>query len=352
MALSAYHAGNMLPRHSISVSESEMPEYYTTLGPEWSSIETPVFQSAFMGVNPPYCTESMVPSTILTPISLPDHTFHSSPVLSHQSQDYSLQDYQYGVNDSMSQPQGLGISAPFPAEFPRTTTPNAGYAYAPDDTHYGLGQTPLMSPSAPSAKHMKRTPSQTPGRETPINILPHPEGVQRMERERHTARHSPLPHPRPRAPGRGRRDPQAETEDAFVEGLRQQNLAWKVVREMFRQRFNKDASEARLQMRLLRRRKERLARWDDNDIQLLLNAHDMWESEKFQFVADKIKELGASKEYTSEQCRSQLRLLDVKQSRRGGGDTSPTCMSDPPHSPAPSLSRKRARSESEDEEEN
>lgn len=115
---------------------------------------------------------------------------------------------------------------------------------------------------------MRRTTSQTPSRDTPIDILPHPEGVQRMERELHTARHTPLPHPRPRAPGRGRRDPRAEAEDAFVEGLRQQNLAWKFVREMFRQRFNKDASEARLQMRLLRRRKERLARWDDNDVSM------------------------------------------------------------------------------------
>lgn len=208
----------------------------------------------------------MVSSSILTPISLPDQSFRPSPVLSHHSQEFSPRDYQYGINDSMSQPQGLGISAPFPADYPRTTAPSNSYVYAPDDAHYGRGQNPIMSPSGPPTKRLKRTPSQTPSRDIPINILPHPEGVQRMERERHTVRNSPLPHPRPRAPGRGRRDPQAEAEDAFVEGLRQQNLAWKVVREMFRQRFNKDASEARLQMRLLRRRKERLARWDDNDV--------------------------------------------------------------------------------------
>jgi hypothetical protein len=35
---------------------------------------------------------------------------------------------------------------------------------------------------------------------------------------------------------------------------------------MFREKFNKDASEARLQMRMLRRRKERLTRWDENDV--------------------------------------------------------------------------------------
>jgi hypothetical protein len=37
---------------------------------------------------------------------------------------------------------------------------------------------------------------------------------------------------------------------------------------MFREKFNKDASEARLQMRMLRRRKERLARWDENDVSM------------------------------------------------------------------------------------
>lgn len=109
-------------------------------------------------------------------------------------------------------------------------------------------------------------------------------------------------------------------------------------------------------------------------VQLLLNAHEMWESEKYQFVADKvshllfcvqgyvscssadcllqIKELGASKEYTPEQCRAQLRLLDTKNSRDLDG-ASPAAISDPPHSPSmPPMSRKRVRSESLDEDEN
>lgn len=81
---------------------------------------------------------------------------------------------------------------------------------------------------------------------------------------------APLPTPtapqKGRGYGRGRRDPQAEEEDAFVENLREQNVAWKVVRDEFQKTFNKETSEARLQMRLLRRRKERLTRWDENDV--------------------------------------------------------------------------------------
>lgn len=94
-----------------------------------------------------------------------------------------------------------------------------------------------------------------------------------MERERKSGHGIKMP-PRPRPAGRGRRDPQAEEEDAFVEELREQSHAWKVVTEMFRQRFKKDASEARLQMRLSRRKKDRLARWDDRDVSMLQDHGD------------------------------------------------------------------------------
>lgn len=88
-----------------------------------------------------------------------------------------------------------------------------------------------------------------------------------MEQDRQNPQPSNMP-PRPRAPGRGRRDPQAEEEDAFVENLRNDNVAWKIVREEFQQRFHKDASEARLQMRLLRRQRERVAHWDESDVSM------------------------------------------------------------------------------------
>lgn len=206
---------------------------------------------------------------ILTPISLPDSSFRPSPVVSHQSQEYRPQEYRY-INDPIVQPQGLGINAPFPSEYPQTTAPTSiNYAYAHDHLHYGLGQTPSASPQAPHSKRMKRTPSQTPSRDTPINIRPNPEGMERMERDRERKNSQPSPPimpPKPRAPGRGRRDPQAEEEDVFVENLRDQKVSWKLVRDMFCEHFNKDATEARLQMRLLRRKKERKARWEDADV--------------------------------------------------------------------------------------
>ena len=102
-----------------------------------------------------------------------------------------------------------------------------------------------------------------------MSILPNPAGLQRLEQERRGGQtESDSQRQRSRAPGRGRKDPKAEEEDGFVERLREQNYAWKVIREMFQERYNKDASEARLQMRLSRRRKERLARWDENDVSM------------------------------------------------------------------------------------
>lgn len=211
-----------------------------------------------------------MPPSILTPVSLPDSSFRPSPAVGHHSPEYPSQeyDYEYGYNiNSSIAPQGLGIIAPFPGDFPQSLPPSSGYVYAPDDLQFQMGGTPSTSPPAPPPKKVRRiSRSHTPSRDTPINILPHPEGVERIERERQNPRPPPLPNPRPRGAGRGRRDPQTEEEDAFVEELRQQNTAWKIVRQQFVKKFNKEASEARLQMRLLRRRKERLTRWEDQDV--------------------------------------------------------------------------------------
>lgn len=225
-----------------------------------------------MGINSSFCTEPLVPPSILTPTSLPDSSFRPSPVLSHHhdSQDYASQEYRYSIGHSIA-PQGLGISAPFPSDFPRTTAPSSSYVYAPDDLQFPLGTTPI-SPQGPPPKRMKRTSSQsqTPSRDAPVNILPHPDGIERIERERQNHLRPPaILHPRPRAPGRGRRDPQAEEEDAFVEDLRKKNTSWRVIRELFREKYDKDATEARLQMRLKRRRGKPMTNWEENDVSTL-----------------------------------------------------------------------------------
>ncbi|KAJ5960098.1 uncharacterized protein N7479_007248 [Penicillium vulpinum] len=338
----------MSNRSDIPCSE-EMSEYYENMPAHWPQIPP----TPFLGVTSPYCTDNMAQSSMLTPISLSDGSFRPSPAISHHSHGYYTQEYQYNLNDPLSAPLGLGIIAPFPDDFPRSSAPSPAYMYAPEpsEIQHSAAQTPSQSPQGPPPSKRARHPSSdTPSREkpgnTPINIAPNPEGLLRMEHERqHNIQPSPPILPRIRAPGRGRRDPQAEDEDAFVEELRDRQTSWKQVRQEFRDRFNKDASEARLQMRLHRRLRERMVRWEESDIKLLIRAHGTWARDKFHYLSDKMKELGGTRLYSPDQCRTQLQLLDAKEQHRDRASESPSAMSDP--TPITStVSRKRPRAQS------
>ncbi|CAG8888470.1 unnamed protein product [Penicillium egyptiacum] len=275
----------------------ELREYYEGIPAHWPEIPA----TPFVGSYSPYCTESLAPNGILTPISLPDSSFHASPAISYHGHGYHVHEYhQYTINDPLSAPVGLGISAPFPSDYPRSSAPDPAYLYAPNPSgiQHGVGRTPSQSPQGPPpakrARHpssdasSREQPSNSPSN-TPISIAPNPEGVLRMEQDRQHVQPTPHILPKIRAPGRGRRDPQAEEEDAFVEELRDRQTAWKVVREEFRERFDKDASEARLQMRLHRRLRERMVRWEESDIKLLIRAHGIWAKDKFHYLSDKVR---------------------------------------------------------------
>ncbi|CAG7999464.1 unnamed protein product [Penicillium nalgiovense] len=359
----------MSNRPDIPCSE-EMREYYEGIPAHWPEMPA----TPFVGSRSPYCTEPLAPNGILTPISLPDSSFRASPAISYHAQGYHVHEYQYRINDPLSAPLGLGISAPFPSDYPRSSAPDPAYLYAPDPSgiqRQGVAQTPSQSPQGPPAKRARHVSTEASSREhpsnTPINIAPNPEGVLRMEQNRQHVQPTSHILPKVRAPGRGRRDPQAEDEDAFVEELRDKQTAWKVVREEFREKFNKDASEARLQMRLHRRLRERMVRWEESDIKLLIHAHGIWAKDKFQYLSDKVrfpmlvlyrkdsnvsfylvfqmKDLGGTRWYSPDQCKTQLQLLETKEQHRDRTSASPSAMSDPaPMTPTASRKRRRAPS--------
>ncbi|KAJ5185046.1 hypothetical protein N7491_007083 [Penicillium cf. griseofulvum] len=337
----------MSNRSDIPCSE-EMSEYYDGNPDNWPVIQV-IPPTPYVGSYSPY-TEPLTPSTTLTPISLPDTSFGPGPAISHHSQGYSTQGYQYGMNNHMSAPVGLGISVPFPSDYPLPLGPNPSFVYAPEPIRHTVAQAPSQSAQGPPpAKRARHPSSDIPSHDqpsnTPVSIAPNPEGLLRMEQDRQHTQPSPHILPRIRAPGRGRRDPQAEEEDAFVEELRENQTAWKVVRQEFRKRFDKDASEARLQMRLHRRLRERMVRWEESDVTLLIRAHGIWAKDKFHYISDKMKELGGTRLYSPDQCRTQLRLLDAKNQLYDRMSESPSAMSDP----APitlTVSRKRPRAQS------
>ncbi|KAL3474210.1 hypothetical protein BJX99DRAFT_260632 [Aspergillus californicus] len=310
-----------------------MDGYYGGLPAQWHDLE----RSSYGAVSNPYNAPTAYhASAILTPISLPDNSYahpRPSPAISHHSQDYH-----YPVSESIGH-HGLGITTSYPSEL--TRDPNSGLGIAPGGYIY---KEETFSPQPSTKKRPRRGSRQSGSREPPVNILPHPEGLQRLEQERRYSQSDTHPQ-RPRAPGRGRRDPQAEEEDAFVESLREQNLAWKVVREMFRERYNKDATEARLQMRQLRRRKDRQPRWDEHDVtfqlQVLLRARHYWEDEKYKLIAQKMTEFGATTFFSAEQCKTQLDYIDGREREREQEERDT-----PQPAPAPEPQRKRRRAES------
>ncbi|RDW57547.1 uncharacterized protein DSM5745_11442 [Aspergillus mulundensis] len=298
-------------------------EFYGGINPQWPSPYGAV--SNPYNAPPPYQA-----SAILTPISLPDNSYahtRTSPVLSHHSQEY-----QYPVSDSVAH-HGLGITTPYPSELTR-------------DPHYGLGIAPsgygireeTLSPQ-PSQRRARRESRPSVTRDPPVTILPHPEGLQRLEEQQRQSLAGPSIEPA-RASGRGRRNQQAEEEDAYVYNLRQQKLAWRVIRDMYRERYNKDATEARLQMRQ-RRRRERMARWDDHDVRILLQARDFWEQEKYKLIAQKMSELGANTTYTAEQCEAQLENIQAQEREREEQEQEDITPQEQPQATEPRRKRRR-----------
>lgn len=209
-------------------------------------------QSPDIEVNHPYCTEPIVPIGTLTLISLPDSSFQRNPALSHHFQELDPEVYQHGINE--------GIPVTSTSNYPRSLAPSSDLMYALD---HGIIQPASMLPQAPPEKrvHCRSSTLASCKLQPPINILPNPEGLRQMELDRLCGQPCPKLPPRPRALWRGRRYPQAEIENAFVEELREQKISWKAVRETFQEHFNKDVSEARLQMRLLRHQREQLKRY-------------------------------------------------------------------------------------------
>lgn len=147
-------------------------------------------------------------------------------------------------------------------------TPTLDYI-RPDLGHSMNMATQLPQP-APARRRRRSSRQAAPARETPVNILPHPEGLQRLEQARQQNQMETNLHQRVRSSRRGRRDPQMDEEDAFVWRLKEvESRPWREITQCFHRRFGKAANEATLQMRLTRLR-ERLARWDENDVSMCL----------------------------------------------------------------------------------
>ena len=122
-------------------------------------------------------------------------------------------------------------------------------------------------------------------------ILPHPAGVRQLQAQKRAASEDEWESPISKRKRSFPSSPQVEMteEDNFLLHLKDdQNLTWKEIASRFQNEMGKQFQVPALQMRLKRLR-ERMRTWTENDIQALRMAHHYWLSQKFEIIASKVR---------------------------------------------------------------
>ncbi|OJD36740.1 uncharacterized protein BKCO1_10000176 [Diplodia corticola] len=89
----------------------------------------------------------------------------------------------------------------------------------------------------------------------------------------------------------------------------EETLPWKDIAARFQTDLGKTYQIPALQMRLKRLR-ERLRVWTDSDVKALRMAYDYWRDQKFEIIASKMMEFGASDRWTAKQCARKWAEID------------------------------------------
>ncbi|KAH7024302.1 hypothetical protein B0J12DRAFT_585524 [Macrophomina phaseolina] len=89
----------------------------------------------------------------------------------------------------------------------------------------------------------------------------------------------------------------------------EEGLPWKDIAARFQTDMGKTYQIPALQMRLKRLR-ERLRVWTDADMKALRMAHDYWRDSKFEIIAAKMMEFGASDKWTAKQVARKWAEMD------------------------------------------
>ena len=151
-----------------------------------------------------------------------------------------------------------------------------------------LAQPVLSSSLRPSTSSQQHPP--TPRSFAPI--APDPVGLQRMQAVRHSQDVEETQQPKKRRLTSSSMDapapPPLKDEDKLLLQLKdEQQLPWKNIVTRFQQETGKVHAIAALQMRY-KRLKDRLQVWTDPDVEALKQAHEYWESRKFEIISAKV----------------------------------------------------------------
>ena len=124
-------------------------------------------------------------------------------------------------------------------------------------------------------------------------ILPHPAGLRQLQAQKRASSEDEWESPMNKRKRSIPPSPQVEMteEDTFLLRLKDdENLSWKEIATRFQNEMGKQFQVPALQMRLKRLR-ERIRTWTENDIQALRLAHEYWITQKFEIIAAKVSRI-------------------------------------------------------------
>lgn len=145
--------------------------------------------------------------------------------------------------------------------------------------------------SQPQQQHQQQQQPPTPRSFAPI--APDPVGLQRMQAVRQSQETEETQQTKKRRLTQSSMEapapPPLKDEDKLLLQLKdEQQLPWKNIVSRFQQETGKVHHIAALQMRY-KRLKDRLQVWTDPDIEALKQAHEYWESRKFDIISAKVR---------------------------------------------------------------
>ncbi|KAI2480463.1 hypothetical protein Ptr902_08644 [Pyrenophora tritici-repentis] len=101
----------------------------------------------------------------------------------------------------------------------------------------------------------------------------------------------------------------SEEDKLLLQLKEEESMPWKDIAARFQTDLNKTYQIPALQMRLKRLR-ERMRVWSEQDVKALRAAHEYWAQNKFEIIAAKMAEFGALEKWTARQCSRKWQELD------------------------------------------
>ncbi|ORY08068.1 hypothetical protein BCR34DRAFT_14992 [Clohesyomyces aquaticus] len=100
-----------------------------------------------------------------------------------------------------------------------------------------------------------------------------------------------------------------EEERLLLQLKDEENMPWKDIQARVESDLGRRYEVPALQMKLKRLR-ERMRVWTENDVRALRAAHDYWAQSKFEIISQKMLEFGASEKWTKQQCARKWAEID------------------------------------------